>query len=96
MNFHLLDGITTFLFVMTYLLTDNRYIIIIAFAVLVLLYDIRAGETPIISLPKLLLRRNEWIDGINIIMSQVLGMVTAVVGYKLLVKYNFVTKHKLE
>lgn len=96
MNFHLLDGITTFLFVMTYLLTDNRYIIIIAFAVLVLLYDIRAGETPIVSLPKLLLRRNEWIDGINIIMSQVLGMVTAVVGYKLLVKYNFVTKHKLE
>ena len=68
MNFHLLDGITTFLFVMTYLLTDNRYIIIIAFAVLVLLYDIRAGETPIVSLPKLLLRRNEWIDGINIIM----------------------------
>jgi hypothetical protein len=96
MNFHLLDGITTFLFVMTYLLTDNRYIIIIAFAVLVLLYDIRAGETPIISLPKLLLRRNEWIDGINIIMSQVLGMITAVISYKLLVKYNFVTKHKLE
>ena len=96
MNFHLLDGITTFLFVMTYLLTDNRYIIIIAFAVLVLLYDIRAGETPIVSLPKLILRRNEWIDGLNIIMSQLLGMIIAFISYKLLVKYNFVTKHKLE
>lgn len=96
MNYHLLDGMTTFLLVMTYLLTDNRYIIIIAFAVLVLLYDIRAGETPVISLPKLLLRRNEWIDGLNIIMSQLLGMITAFISYKLLVKYNFVTKHKLE
>lgn len=96
MNFHLLDGITTFLFVMTYLLTDNRYIIILSFAVLVLLYDIRAGETPIISIPKLLLRRNNWEDGLNIVMSQILGMIIAVITYKLLVQNKFIGKHRLE
>ena len=96
MNLHLLDGITTFLFVMTYLLTDNRYIIILSFAVLVLLYDIRAGETPIISIPKLLLRRNNWEDGLNIVMSQVLGMIIAVITYKLLVQNKFIGKHRLE
>ena len=96
MNFHLLDGITTFLFVMTYLLTDNRYIIILSFAVLVLLYDIRAGETPIISIPKLLLRRNNWENGLNIVMSQFLGMIVAIITYKLLVQNNFIGKHRLE
>lgn len=96
MNLHLLDGITTFLFVMTYLLTDNRYIIILSFAVLVLLYDIRAGETPIISIPKLLLRRNNWEDGLNIVMSQFLGMIVAVITYKLLVQNKFIGKHRLE
>lgn len=96
MEFHLLDGTTTFFFVLTFLLTDNRFIIIIVFTLMVLLYDARAGETPITTIPKYLLGRHELVKGLSIIISQIIGMVSAIIFYKFLIKSNLITKHKLE
>lgn len=96
MEFHPIDGLTAFLFVITFLLTDNRYVIIIVFTILVLIYDVRGGETPITTLPKLLLGRHSLAKGLDIIVTQIIGMLSAFIVYKFLVKYGIVMKHKLE
>lgn len=96
MELYLLDTVTTLLIVITFLLTDNKFIIIITLIIITLFYDYRGVETPIVTLPKILLGRNKLGHGINIISSQILGMLLALIIYKLSVKYELIIKHKLE
>ena len=70
--------------------------IILVFAILVLIYDVRGGETPITTLPKLLLGRHSLVKGLDIIVTQVIGMLSAFIVYKTLVKYGIIMKHRLE
>lgn len=91
-----IEFLTTFTLIMAYLLTNNRLLIGIIFAFVILTFGIEAGGNPLVIIPKVLLGRSETKHLRNMLIAQNLGMFSALAIYYIAVKQKWITKHPLD
>ena len=87
---------TTFVFILTCLMTDNVIIIVSSFAMIMLVYGVTVGLNPLVSIPKTLLGRHNTAHMHKTIAAQLGGATLALLTYHFLIKTNIHTRHKLD
>lgn len=91
-----IEFLTTFILILSYLLTDNPLLIGLLFAVVIITFGIDAGGNPLVVIPKVMLGRRQTSRTTNMLIVQSLGMVTAFIAYYIAVKQNWISKHPLD
>ena len=81
---------------MTYLLTDNPYIVAGVFGSVIIFYGLQAGGNPFVATLKALIGRSEVDSFKGLLRAQVVGVITAVLTYHLLIKFKIINKHPLD
>jgi glycerol uptake facilitator-like aquaporin len=87
---------TTFVFILTCLMTDDVIIILSSFAIIMFLYGVTVGLNPLVTIPKALLGRHDAPHLHRALSAQLGGAVFALLAYHLLIKTNIHTRHKLD
>lgn len=96
LNEWLLEVSATFILILTFLLTDNIAIILIAFALVLLAYGTSIGANPLIIIHKTLLGRNHPTHLRHMLIAQFTGAFLAYLTYHLLHKKEIIEKHPLD
>ena len=87
---------TTFVFILTCLMTDNVIVILTLFAIIMLLYGVAIGINPLVIIPKTLLGRHNTSHLHKTVVAQLGGAAFALLAYHFLIKTNVHTRHKLD
>ncbi len=87
---------TTFVFILTCLMTDNVIVILASFALIVLFYGVTVGLNPLVTIPKTLLGRHNTSYLHKTVAAQLGGAAFALLTYHFLIKTNIHTRHKLD
>ena len=93
---HLLEAAAMFVIIMTYLLTDNPYIVAALFGTIIVIHGVQAGGNPFVVTIKALLGRSETETFKSLFRAQIVGVISAILFYQLLIKLKVIQKHKLD